>query len=456
MQYEPFPDPPPVAPVLRTEVPGPESRRIYAAEEELQAGGTSAGSQWSRLAVIDGKGAIVRDVDGNFLLDACSGTVVMNVGHGNHAIAEALCRQAQRITHFYDFAAPVRVEFLAALKATLPERLNTFSLHNSGAEAVEAALRVVRSATGRQEIIAFHNAFHGRSMGALSLTSGSGRKGVGPLLPGVYHAPAPYKAGCPTKDASESLVPSCISQLELLADQILPGPPAAVFIEPVQGAGGVIPMPHEFLAFLRHFCDRTGALLVFDEILTGAGRTGSMWAFEHSGVVPDILLSGKGIGAGFPLGLLAGPRDVMSAGPIALPTHNSSTFGGGQLACAIGLESLRLLLDGELIKNAAVVGAHLLRRLRDLLDGSPWVADVRGLGLLIGIELSANALAADGTEPLPQKLLAALLSRGVVISSSGPVVRITPPLCLTLEQADIIANSFAAALSEATGWERRA
>ena len=431
----------PQLPALVTEVPGPASREVFRRDQDLSAAGGSAGALWSELAVVEGRGAMIRDADGNWLLDACSGTVVMNLGHGHPAVAEALGEQARRLTHFYDFAAQIRVDFLEALESVMPPGLDAFHLANSGSEAVESALRIVRSATGRHEVIAFHNAYHGRTLGALSLTAGAGREGLGPLLPGVWHAPAPDPALI--REAGEAEAAAARGRsLERLASQVLTEQPAAVFIEPMQGAGGMIPIPAEFLELLRAFCDRTGALLVFDEILTGAGRTGRMWACEHSGVSPDLLLLGKGIGGGFPIGAVAGPRRIMDAGPGAQPTHNSSTFGGNPLACAAGLAALTALLDEGLTDNAAQVGAHLIESLRRRLAPRANAADVRGLGLAIGVELTADRTArVPAPTDLIRSVLQGLLRRGVVTSSTGPVMRITPPLCLTTPQADHIAQA---------------
>jgi 4-aminobutyrate aminotransferase-like enzyme len=428
-------------PRLVTEVPGPRSRAIFRSDQSLLAAGNSAGSLWSELTVVEGRGAMILDADGNWLLDACAGTVVMNLGHGHPAVAEALAGQARLLTHFYDFTTEVRVRFVELLKSTLPESLDAFHLANSGSEAVEAALRTVRSATGRHEVIAFHNGYHGRTLGALSLTSGAGREGLGPFLPGVVHAVAPDPMETPHQTEAER-VEACTRHLDRVASQVLAGPPAAVVIEPMQGAGGMIPVPAEFLESLRAFCDRTGALLIFDEILTGGGRTGRLWAYQHSGVVPDILLLGKGIGGGFPLGIVAGPRHVMDAGPGAQPTHNSSTFGGNPLACAAGLATLSALLDEGLVDNAGHVGDHLINALQDRLEPHRNVADVRGLGLAIGIEMVTDRASRT---PVPggyiRSVLRGLLRRGVAISSTGHVMRITPPLCLTIPQAEYIAHA---------------
>ena len=391
---------------------------------------------------------MILDADGNWLLDACAGTVVMNLGHGHPAVAEALGEQARLLTHFYDFATEVRVRFVELLKSTLPESFEAFHLANSGSEAVEAALRTVRSATGRHEVIAFHNGYHGRTLGALSLTSGAGREGLGPFLPGVVHAVAPDPMETPHQTEAQR-VEHCARHLDRVASQVLAGPPAAVIIEPMQGAGGMIPVPAGFLESVRAFCDRTGALLMFDEILTGGGRTGRLWAYQHSGVVPDILLLGKGIGGGFPLGIVAGPRRVMDAGPGAQPTHNSSTFGGNPLACAAGLAALSALLEEGLVDNACQVGDHLVNALKVRLGPRRNVADVRGLGLAIGIEMVTDrASRAPVSGDFIRSALRGLLRRGVAISSTGHVMRITPPLCLTVPQADYIAHAVGSTLAE--------
>ncbi len=431
----------PELPRLVTEVPGPRSRAIFRRDQSLLAAGNSAGSLWSELAVVEGRGAMILDADGNWLLDACAGTVVMNLGHGHPSVAEALAGQARLLTHFYDFTTEVRVRFVELLKSTLPESFDAFHLANSGSEAVEAALRTVRSATGRHEVIAFHNGYHGRTLGALSLTSGAGREGLGPFLPGVVHAVAPDPMETPHQTEAER-VEACARHLDRVASQVLAGPPAAVIIEPMQGAGGMIPVPTGFLESLRAFCDRTGALLIFDEILTGGGRTGRLWAYQHSGVVPDILLLGKGIGGGFPLGIVAGPRRVMDAGPGAQPTHNSSTFGGNPLACAAGLATLSALLDEGLVDNAVHVGDHLIDALQDRLEPRRNVADVRGLGLAIGIEMVTDRASRTPVQGgYIRSVLRGLLRRGVAISSTGHVMRITPPLCLTTPQAEYIARA---------------
>lgn len=437
----------PTRPAVLTELPGPRSRAVFAEEQSLLGGGHSAGSAWAGLAIERGSGAMVRDVDGNWFLDGCSGTVVMNIGHGHPKIAEALEQQASLLTHFYDFASPTRVTLLKRLATIVPGALDRFHITNSGTEAVEAALRIARSATGRHEVVAFHQGYHGRTLGALSLTTGSGREGLGPLLPGVAHAASAYCYRCPVGREYPSCGIACLGSFDALTANALTQTPAAVVVEPMQGAGGMIPLPHEFLAHLREYCDRTGALLVFDEVLTGVGRTGRMWAWEHSGVMPDLLVFGKGVAGGFPIGIVAGAERLLHAGPVALPTRNSSTFGGGQLACAAADAALGVLVDEGLVENAARVGDWLLTALVERLADMPLVGDVRGLGLAIGVEMVDTDGRPVGGH-IAERVLTGLRDRGVLVSSGNHVLRVTPPLCISEDQAAVLCDAVVDTLRE--------
>ena len=317
----------PELPQLITEVPGPRSRAIFRKDQSLLAAGNSAGSLWSELALVEGRGAMIRDADGNWLLDACAGTVVMNLGHGHPAVAEALGEQARLLTHFYDFATDIRVRFVELLKSTLPESLDAFHLANSGSEAVEAALRTVRSATGRHEVIAFHNGYHGRTLGALSLTSGAGREGLGPFLPGVVHAVAPDPMASPHRKEAER-VDECGKHLDRVVSQVLSAPPAAVIIEPMQGAGGMIPVPTGFLELLRAFCDRTGALLIFDEILTGAAVPVVSGRTSIPGWCPTFSCSARALAADSHSGSWRAPASSWTPAPARSPPTTAAPSAG--------------------------------------------------------------------------------------------------------------------------------
>ncbi|MDP8969330.1 MAG: aminotransferase class III-fold pyridoxal phosphate-dependent enzyme, partial [Actinomycetota bacterium] len=311
--------------------------------------------------------------------------------------------------------------------------LQTFQLYTTGSEAVEAALRLAKAYTGKYEVISFFHAWHGRTLGAMSLMGGFPLKhGYGPFAPGVLHSPNAYCYCCPLGLTVDSCEVACARFVDRVYEQSSERQLASVIIEPVQGVGGAIAHPPAFLSHLREFCDRTGALLIFDEILTGVGRTGSMWAFERSGVVPDILLAGKGLASGYPISLIASRREVMDTPPFGQPGAGASTFASGNLACAAGAATLALLEDGTVIDNARRVGASMLAALRRVQDRHPIVGDVRGEGMLLALELVVDQTTKERVPPaVGRQLLAALARRGVLVAGAGPVVRLTPPLVIS-------------------------
>ncbi len=421
------------APRILTDLPGPRSQELWARDAVHHASNSSPGAQWLRIVLRDGAGAVVRDVDGNLFVDFSSGAVVANVGHAPAAVAEALAGEAARLMGFFDFATPARATFFEALAQTLPPALQTFQMYSTGAEAVEAALRLAKSYTGKYEVISFHQAWHGRTLGAMSLMGGFPlKRGYGPFAPGALHSPNPNCYRCPLDLDRDSCAVACRSLVDRVYQQSSEERLAAVIVEPVQGVGGVIPFPPEFLAHLRELCDRTGALLIFDEILTGVGRTGPMWAFESTGVVPDILLAGKGLAGGYPISLIASGREVLDAGPFGRPGAGASTFASGNLACAAGTAVLAMLADGEILANGRRVGAAMLAALRELADRHPLIGDVRGAGMLLALELVSDRAAKTPITPdVARRLLVAMARRGVLVAGAGAVLRITPPLVIT-------------------------
>lgn len=420
-------------PMVGTDIPGPRSAELWARDTRHHASNSSPPAQLLRLVMTDGYEALVRDADGNVFIDLSSGVVVANLGHSPAPVVDALRQEMGRLMHFFDFATPARATFFEALARTLPPGLQTFQMYTTGSEAVEAAIRLAKSYTGNYEAVAFHRAWHGRTHGSMSLMGASPLKhGYGPYAPGVVHSFNAYCYRCPLGLQRETCGVACAQSVEGLYEQAGEGRLAAVIIEPIQGVGGVIEHPPEFLAHLRRFCDRTGALLIFDEVLTGAGRTGSMWAFERSGVVPDVLVAGKGLGSGYPVSLLASRREVLDAGVFGRPGAGASTFASGNLACAAGAASLGMLADGRVVNNAARVGDAMLGALRDIQPRHPLVGDVRGAGLLIGLELVADrATKARPAPEVPRRLLHALARRGVLTAGAGPVLRISPPLVIS-------------------------
>jgi 4-aminobutyrate aminotransferase len=382
------------------------------------------------LMVRRAAGCMVEDVDGNVYLDAEAGVATASTGHCHPAVAAAVAAQAETLIHICgtDFHYPgygaicERLGQLAQRIGPNAHHWQTF-LTNSGTEAVEAALKLARHHTKRPNIVAFRGGFHGRTMGSLSLTASKAkyRRGFGPLLPGVYHAT--YGEAASVAELFATICP---------ADDV-----AAIVVEPVLGEGGYIVPAPEFLPGLRALCDRHGILLVFDEVQSGMGRTGKMFAAEHTGVVPDILLLAKGIASGMPLGAMMARREVMTWAP---GTHGS-TIAGNPVAIAAGMATLDLL-ENQLVDGAARVGARLKARLGERLAGAPTVTEVRGIGLMIGIELTSHGVA--------EAVAQLCFRRGLLVLECGQkAIRISPPLILTDGQADTIAEVFARAVADA-------
>ena len=399
------------------------------------------------LYVARAAGCMVEDVDGNVYLDAQAGVATASTGHCHPAVAAAIATQAQNLIHICgtDFHYPgyaavcERLNALAARLSPGPAQAPTWQtfLANSGTEAVEAALKLSRHHTGRTAIVAFRGGFHGRTYGSLSLTASKSkyRKHFGPLVPGTFHA---------TWGDAASV------ERELFPGLVAPEDVAAIVVEPVLGEGGYLIPPPDFLPALRRICDAHGILLVFDEVQSGMGRTGKMFAAEHFGVTPDIVVLAKGIASGMPLGAMMARKTLMTWPP----GSHGSTCGGNPVCCAAALATLDLL-EHTLVDNAATQGQHLLARLRtSLRGGQPGVApagspdapvgviDVRGLGLMIGVEFDT---------PERADLVANLcFRRGLLVLECGTkAVRISPPLILTRGQADTIADVFITACEDA-------
>ncbi|HEY4394029.1 MAG TPA: aminotransferase class III-fold pyridoxal phosphate-dependent enzyme [Polyangia bacterium] len=382
------------------------------------------------LMVKRASGCMVEDVDGNVYLDVEAGVATASTGHCHPAVAAAIAAQAEVLIHICgtDFHYPGYGAICERL-GTLAQRIGPNAHHwqtfltNSGTEAVEASLKLARQHTQRPGIVAFRGGFHGRTMGALSLTASKAkyRRGFGPLLPGVFHA---------TYGDLDSVV-------ELFRTVAPAEDVAAIVVEPVLGEGGYIVPPADFLPGLRALCDLHGILLVFDEVQTGMGRTGKMFAAEHTGVVPDILLVAKGIASGMPLGAMMAPREIMTwpAG------SHGSTIAGNPVAIAAGMATIDLL-ERELVVNSARIGDRLKKLLADGLKEVPGVTEVRGVGLMLGIELESHEL----SEAVAQLCF----RRGLLVLECGKkAIRISPPLILNEAQAAVTADVFAKAVADA-------
>ncbi|HEY2700112.1 MAG TPA: aminotransferase class III-fold pyridoxal phosphate-dependent enzyme [Pseudonocardiaceae bacterium] len=414
------------APSLRTELPGPKAREVLERDGKITSPSLPRAYP---LVPRRGTGSVIEDVDGNLFLDFNAGIAVNSTGHAHPKVVQAVQRQAEDLLHYSasDFFLPIYSQMCHALAKTAPMTgpVRVF-LSNSGAEAVEGAMKLVRHASGRPYIIGFHGAFHGRSYGALTLTASKAKyhKGFGPLLPGVLHVPF---------GTDETFTALDI----IFEQQVSPSEVAAIFVEPIQGEGGYRVPQAGWLAKLREVCDKHGILLVADEVQSGMGRTGKMWAIEHADVEPDVLISAKGIASGLPLGAFIAREEIMMSWPMGA---HGSTYGGSPVPCAAGIATLEVIQGEGLLENAQTVGKFLLAGLAELRKRFPeQVTDVRGVGLMIGVEFASDELA-DAVQT-------AAFERGLLVLECGAsTIRMSPPLVVSTEQAETALRVFAEAI----------
>ncbi len=424
-------------PKLVTSLPGPKARAAVAADERLIS---PSYTRSYPLVARRGRGVRVEDVDGNEFLDFAAGIAVTSTGHCHPEVVAAIQKQAAELIHisgtdFYNEHLTDLAERLSAV-APMPGP-HRFFYGNSGAEAIECAMKIARYHTGRQHIISFFGAFHGRTMGALSLTGSKPqqKRRFAPLVPGVTHVPFPYTYRDCKNDDQRGFELGCARYIEeRLFKTILPAEEvAAIFIEPIQGEGGYVVAPDEFLRELRAICDRHGILLVADEVQSGVGRTGKWWAIEHSGVQPDIVCLAKGIASGMPLGVCMTRADVMDW----IPGSHASTFGGNPVSIAAALATMDII-EREAMANAAKVGAAMLKRLEGWKHSHPLVGDVRGRGLMIGIELVKDKTTREPAPEQRNRVETLAFERGLMILGCGAnSLRLSPPLIVSEEEATV-------------------
>lgn len=433
-------------PSINTPLPGPRAREIIARDAKVVS------PSYTRdypFVIARGEGAVVEDVDGNRFLDCAAGIAVNSTGVSHPDVVKAIVDQAQKFIHMSgtDFYYEPQVRLAEDLASMVPidGAVRTF-FGNSGTEATEAAVKLSRYFTKRQGIVAFLGGFHGRSLGSLALTASKAvqRRGFGPFMPGVYHAPYPdvYRFNG-SADACAAASLSFIRD-QLFVHLAAPDEIAAVVVEPIQGEGGYLVPPPAFVQGLRELASEHGILLVVDEVQSGMGRTGKMFALEHFGVKADIVNIAKGIASGMPLGVTCARAEVMSWPPGA----HASTFGGNPVSCAAANATITLL-KGGLVANAAAVGDHLMGGLLALQERHPVIGDVRGKGLMIGIELVRDRETKERAVEERNALVQAMFRRGVLVLGAGRnAIRLAPPLVLTIEQADAVLQVFEESLEE--------
>jgi 4-aminobutyrate aminotransferase len=435
-------------PAIKTQLPGPHARAIIERDQAVVSPSYTRGYPF---VMARGSGATVEDVDGNIFLDCAAGIAVNATGHSHPDVVRAITDQSQKFLHMSgtDFYYELQVQLAEELEAVLPIPGGVRSFFgNSGTEAIEACLKLSRYATGRTNIIAFLGAFHGRSMGALALTASKAlqRRGFGPMMPGVYHAPYADCYRCPLGLTPDTCQAECLDYLEhqIFVHLVSPDEVAAIVVEPIQGEGGYIVAPDQFLQRLRELTTAHGILLVADEVQSGMGRSGRMFAIEYSGVEPDLVALAKGIASGLPLGVAAARRGLMAWPPGA----HASTFGGNPLSCAAALATLKLLKD-RLVANAADVGGYLVDRLEALMHRHPLIGDVRGRGLMVGVELVRDRRTKERAIEERDAVVNGAFARGLLLLGAGRnAIRFSPPLVITREQVDVAVGIFDEALTE--------
>ena len=420
-------------------VPGPRARAVVAEDDRYISPSYTRGYP---LVVKRGAGCRIEDVDGNEFLDLTAGIAVTSTGHCHPEVVKAVQEQAAQLLHmsgtdfYYDLMPRVAARLSAIAPMPGPHRIY---YGNSGAEAIECAIKLARYHTGRQNIISFVGSFHGRTMGALSLTASKvqQKRRFGPFLPGVTQVRYPYAyrgcSGGPQDEQAFAL--GCAGYIEdkLFKTVLAPEEVAAIFVEPIQGEGGYVVAPDIFLQEIRRICDRHGILMVVDEIQSGAGRTGKWWAIEHSGVQPDIVCMAKGIASGMPLGVCLARAEVMDWAP----GSHASTFGGNPVCLAAALATIEII-EREAMANAAVVGGAALQRLATWVERYPIVGEVRGRGLMIGVEIVTDQQSREVAGELRDRIVNLAFERGLLLLGCGAnTLRICPPLVISAEEMEV-------------------
>jgi 4-aminobutyrate aminotransferase / (S)-3-amino-2-methylpropionate transaminase / 5-aminovalerate transaminase len=415
--------------------PGPRSQQIVAQEQRHVAPGLQSFAQYAGLAMARGRGSMLYDEDGNEYIDFIAGIGVGSVGHCHPHYVDSLKRQVERLT-FGSFTTETRARFLERLSALTPTGLTRIQMFSGGAEAVEAALRLAKAVTGKREVIGFWGGFHGKTGGVLGLLGSDFKHHLGPFLPGQYLSPYADCYRCPLRLKYPECGIACAEYLRDVIRYQTAGEIAAIIVEPIQGTAGNVVPPDGFLRAVQAIARDHDALLLVDEMLTGFGRSGTMWGAEHDGVIPDIMTVGKGMGGGFPLSAVISTDELTKAKPWSNPSASSSSYGGNPLAAAAGLAALEIIVNENLVANSERVGQAMLTALQAMQDKHPCIGVVRGKGLMLGLELvrdrkSKEPIAKEFTRTLYQECL----RRGLVAMTYSHAIRINPPLVVSEETA---------------------
>ena len=429
-----------IGPKIKTALPGPNAKRVLEGDEQYIS---PSYTRSYPLVAKSGRGIVVTDVDGNEFFDFSAGIAVTSTGHCHPDVVAAIQRQAGELIHMSgtDFYYENMVQLASRLSKIAPMKgPHRIYYGNSGAEAIECALKLARYHTKRQNAIAFFGAFHGRTMGALSLTASKPqqRRRFAPLVPGVTHVRYPdvYRGSVGGQQEAGQFAFGCARFIEekLFKTTLPPEEVAAIFVEPVQGEGGYVVAPNNFMQELRRICDRHGILLVVDEVQSGVARTGKWWAVEHTGVEPDIVCMARGIASGMPLDITMSRAEVMDW----VPGSHASTFGGNPVAIAAALATLDVIEKEHLLENSAKVGKHILARMADWPSRLKLAGDVRGRGLMIGVDIVKDKATKEYGAAERDRIVEMAFEKGILFLGCGPsTIRLCPPLVVTTEEADV-------------------
>jgi 4-aminobutyrate aminotransferase-like enzyme len=414
---------------IKTAIPGPKSQALRAKEDAHLAPGAQGYALSAGIVVDHAEGTAVTDVDGNVFLDFIGGIAVGALGHSHPSWVDAIQKQVARAA-VGSLTSEARVELMERFARHAPANgVHRLQMYSGGAEAVESALRLAKSYTGKYEFVSCWGGFHGKTMGALSLMGSTFKDKLGPMVPGSHQVPYADCYRCPLKLSYPSCGIACAEVARNYVKVATAGAVAGIIVEPMQGTAGNIVPPKEFLPAMKSIADEVGALFIADEMITGLGRTGTWWGTEHTGVTPDIVTIGKAVGGGFPLSALATTDEISKAKPWSNSSGSSSSYGGNPLAAAAGAASLRIIEDENLVENSRRIGALMLAELETWVDRYPFVGCVRGRGMFMAVELvSDKQTKAELPRKVTDRIFHECVRRGLLTMSYSPHFRIQPPL----------------------------
>ncbi len=421
---------------IRTSIPGPKSKEIFDFEQKYISPGIQTIATLSQIVTEKGDGCVVEDVDGNRYIDFFAGVAVASLGYNHPRYVKALHEQVSKI-HVGSFTSNVRAQLSKLLADNAVGDLRRTQYYSGGAEAVEAALRLARSYTKKSEVIGFWGGFHGKTLGVLGLIGDDFKHQLGPLPFGVYNTPYADCRRCPLNDTFPECKWACVDFIKKKIKAETTNNVAAIIVEPIQGTNGNVVPPPGFLKELRRLADEIGAVLIADEMITGFGRTGKMFGCQHDDVVPDIITIGKSFGGGYPMTGLMSREEIIFSKPFANPSGSSSSYGGNPLASAAAYATVKTIIEDRLVENSAKVGELMLNRLMKFKEKFPFVGDVRGKGLLIGVELVKNRVTKEKLDKQTCRMIFhECLKRGLIVMGYNPDIRINPPLIIDEATAD--------------------